>query len=244
MQTKHGGIAGRVGSLAKSSPGEETRKNERRTRLWNVARAIVTAPRPDSIAQPHPRTAGSMRAIALGVLCGIVWATGFRAYMAAIAGPLSQFQWWGTFGAIIAPAALTGGILGWAEWVRERGGRPGWRWSALAPLSLAVTPLLTPGAVQDLLIEGLGGGAIGVAVIAIAGGYSVSGRGPLVARLLCGLLVALLLAGVVASVPLIGGPRLSLSEPRGAWMALLAASFTVALVRAASIPFRETRQPD
>jgi hypothetical protein len=203
----------------------------------------MTAPRPDTIAPPRTRAAGPERTIALGVLCGIAWATGFRAYMAELVWPASQFEWWGTFGAIIAPGALTGGILGWAEYMRRRGGRPGWRWSALAPLSLAVAPLFMPGAVTALLTEGLGGGAIGVALLAIAGGYAVSGRGSVVGRSLCGLLAAAVLAGLVASVPTIGGPRLALTEPRGVWVALLATSFVCLLVIAASIPFRATESP-
>ena len=181
---------------------------------------------------------GDSSFIAIGTTCGIAWAAGFRAYMVELAGPASTFDWWGTFGAILLPGAIVGGLLGWAEALRRAGGRRGWRWLALAPLAFAVAPMFMPGAVVALLTEGLGGGAIAVALIVLGGGYALSHRGPLWARLVCGLASAALLAGLAVAGPGIAGPGLALTEPRGVWVAVLLTSFVVVLALASSIPHR------
>ena len=56
--------------------------------------------------------------------------------------------------------------------------------------------MLLPDAVLALLTQGLGGGAIAVALLAIGGGFAISGRGRLPARITCGVLSALLILGV------------------------------------------------
>lgn len=189
------------------------------------------------MATYHAKSGGL---IATGTICGIAWAAGFRAYMVELAGPASTFGWWGTFGAILLPGAVTGGLLGWAEALRRTGGRRGWRWLALAPLTLAVAPMLMPGAVADLLTQGLGGGAIAVALMAFGGGYAISGRGPLWGRVACGVPSTALLAALAVAGPGIAGPAIALTEPRGVWVAVLATSFVVVLALAASIPHRPT----
>ncbi|WP_426225165.1 hypothetical protein [Pseudarthrobacter sp. DSP2-3-2b1] len=191
----------------------------------------------------QPLAAHPTALIAIGAVGGLAWAAGFRAYMVELAGPASTFGWWGTFGAVLVPGAVVGGLLAWAEALRHDGGRQHWRWLALAPLVFAIAPMLMPGAVTALLTEGLGGGAIAVALIAIGGGFGLSRRGPLWARLLCGLASAALAAGVVLAGPGIAGARLALTEPRGAWVALLAATFLVVLALASSIPHRPTQDP-
>src|SRR5688572_3041536 len=65
--------------------------------------------------------------VGLGALCGVAWAAALRAYMIELAGAESAFDWWGTVGAILVPGAVVGALLGWAEDIRRRGGRPGWR---------------------------------------------------------------------------------------------------------------------
>lgn len=174
----------------------------------------------------------------LGTTGGIAWAAGFRGYMVELAGPASTFDWWGTFGALIFPGAVVGGLLGLAEALRRTGGRQHWRWLALAPLAFAVAPILLPGAVPALLTQGLGGGAIAVALMAVGGGYAVSHRGPLWSRLACGITSAALLAALALAGPGIAGPVLALTEPRGAWVAILAVSFVIVLALASSIPHR------
>lgn len=178
------------------------------------------------------------KTIWFGALCGLAWAAGFRAWMSEIAGSNSRVDGVGTIGAIIVPGAIVGGLLGWAEVIRRGGGRRWWRALALAPLAFAVAPLLRPGAWASLVSEGLGGGAVGVAIIAIVGGFSVSGRGRRWARIACGIVAAVLIGALTVATFFIGGPRLAVTEPRGIWVALIAASFLTLLVHAASIPFR------
>jgi hypothetical protein len=188
----------------------------------------------------RPALHGTAVLVAIGITCGIAWAAGFRSYMVELAGPASTFNWWGTFGAILLPGAVVGGLLGWAEALRRGRGRRGWRWLALAPLAFAIAPMLMPGAITALLTEGLGGGAIAVSLMGIGGGYALARRGPLWARLVCGLVSTALAAALALTGPGIAGPRLAITEPRGAWVAVLAASFIVVLALAASIPHRPT----
>lgn len=188
------------------------------------------------------RSAHSATWIAIGALCGVTWATGFRAYMSEIAGPASAFDWIGTFAAIILPGLVAGALLGWAAHSIARNGARGILWGRLAPLAFAIAPLLMPGALQALLTQGLGGGAVAVALIAIGGGFSLGRIGPLWARIVVGVLSLALAAGIVATVPLIGGRALQLTEPRGAWAALLAACFLAVLMLASSIPWRRARR--
>lgn len=189
---------------------------------------------------PNRHSFGARNAsfIAIGATCGLAWAAGFRGYMVEIAGPASTFSWWGTFGALLLPGATAGGLLGWAEALRRTGGRRGWRWLALGPLAFAVAPMLMPGAIVGLLTQGLGGGAIAVALMALGGGYALSGRGPLWSRLACGVTSSALLTALALAGPGIAGPGLALTEPRGAWVAALATSFVVVLALASSIPHR------
>ena len=196
---------------------------------------------------PDPRTAAvhpTAPLVAIGITCGIAWAAGFRSYMVELAGPASTFTWWGTFGAILLPGAVAGALLGWAEALRRAGGRRGWRWLALAPLAFAIAPMFMPGAIAALLTEGLGGGAIAVSLMGMGGGYALSRRGPLWARLLCGLVSAALAAALILTGPGIAGTRLAITEARGAWLAALAASFIVVLALASSIPHRTAHKAD
>lgn len=178
--------------------------------------------------------------IAIGTTCGIAWAAGFRGYMAELAGPASAVSWWGTFGTLILPGAIAGGLLGWAEALRRSGGRRGWRWLGLAPLAFAIAPQLLPGAIVNLFTQGLGGGAIAVPLMGIGGGYALSRRGPLWARLVCGIVSAAFIVLLALAGSGIGGDELTLTEPRGAWVAVLAVSFVVVLAFASSIPHRPT----
>jgi len=173
---------------------------------------------------------------AIGGLAGLAWGAGFRSYMWQISGT-PHVNWAGTFLGILLPGAVTGALLGIAEARRRAGRKRGLKWFALAPLAFAVAPLLFPGAVWTLLTTGLGGGAIGVAVLAIAGGFAL-GAGPLWARILTGILALALLLGVTLTVPFIGGPPLALTTARGAWIAVLVASFLTIFALAAAIPFR------
>jgi len=184
------------------------------------------------------RTAAVGWVVSLGALCGLAWAAAFRAVMSEYAGYGSRVSWVDTFAAILLPGVVVGALLGWAYTIRLRGGRRGWRWLGAAPAAFAIAPLLLPGAIVALLTSGLGGGAVAVALLAIGGGFAISGRGPLWARISCGVVSALLIVGVTLTTFGIAGPRLAVTEPRGVWVALLAFSLLTLLAIASSIPFR------
>ena len=192
--------------------------------------------------ETNPRSSATATVL-VGAVCGLAWGAAFRAYMAELAGGASRIEWYGTFVAILGAGVIIGALLGLAEYFRRTGGRRHWRWLALAPLTFAVLPLTMEGAVEALLTQGLGGGAIAVALTAIAGGFAVSGRGALWARILCGVLAVLIIAGVSLTVPSVGGTRLALEQPRGAWVAILGATCIIVLCLATSIPFRRVVPP-
>ena len=156
--------------------------------------------------------------------------------MAQVAGYDSEVQWVNTFGFILLPGATIGALLGWAEHLRRTGGRPRWRWLALAPLLFAAILFSNPLDIGGLLEDGVGGGAIGVPVIAMLGGYALSGRGPVWPRRLSGLVF---LAGLVTWLVVatdVGGPSFSLTTVHGLWASALYESLLVLFALAASVP--------
>jgi hypothetical protein len=88
--------------------------------------------------------------------------------------------------------------------------------------------------------NGLGGGAIGVPLLAMAGGYAVSGRGPRWGRLACGALALTAIPIWALTVESFAGPDLAVTTPRGLWVALYFYSFLAVLAFAAAIPHRRT----
>jgi hypothetical protein len=158
--------------------------------------------------------------------------------MVELVGDGSTFSWGATFGAILLPGAVTGGLLGWAEHLRQSGPPRRWRWLALAPLTLAVAPLLLPGAVTTLVTSGIGAGAIAVGLMGIVGGYALSGRGRRWPRVVCGVAGVAFAAALAATVPGMTDPPLSLTDPRAAWAMVLAVSLYAVLALGCSIPHR------
>jgi hypothetical protein len=181
-----------------------------------------------------------MGLVLIGAISGLAWAAGFRGFMAEIAGPTSSVDWYGTFGGILLPGLVTGALLGWAEHLRRTGGRRGWRWLALAPLSFVVA---TPGVLVSVFIDGLGGGAIAIPLFGMAGGYALSGRGPLWARLAVGAIAILPIPAWALAATLIGGSDFALGAPRGAWIAVYFGAFLVVLALGCSIPHRRVIAP-
>lgn len=179
---------------------------------------------------------GAAGLVVVGAVCGLAWATGLRGLMAEIAGFDSTVGWGGTFAGILLPGVIAGALLGWAEYLRRSGGRRGWRWLALSPLVLAAV-VLTPSGVTALLEGGLGGGAIMVPLVGMLGGYALSGRGPVWARITGG---AVVLASFVAwaMVATTISASLALDTPRGAWVALFFYSYLAVLALACAIPHR------
>ena len=88
------------------------------------------------------------------------------------------------------------------------------------------------------MTTGIGGGAVALPVIGMLGGYAISGRGPLWARIVTGTITAAGLAGTAISVPLVN-PALRLTEARGVWVVLLIECLIVILIAACSIPHRK-----
>ena len=198
----------------------------------------VTQLRPEHVETGSAARPALVTHVIVGATVGLAWGAAFRGYMAELAGGASRIEWYGTFAGVLAAGVIAGALLGLAEYFRRTGGRRHWRWLALAPLAFAVLPLTMPDAVLALITQGLGGGAVAVALLAIAGGFAVSGFGALWARILCGVLAVAFVLGIVLTVPAVGGIRLALDQPRGAWVAVLGASCVVVLCLATSIPFR------
>ncbi|ACQ79983.1 conserved hypothetical protein [Beutenbergia cavernae DSM 12333] len=178
--------------------------------------------------------------IAGGAICGLAWSAALRGYMVELAGTESTFTWGGTFGALLLPGALAGGLLGWAEHLRRTGGRPRWRALALAPLPLAVAPLLMPGALATLATTGEGGGALAVGLMGPVGGYALAGRGPL--RVISQAAAGAFVIALGATAPVI--TRTPLSDPRSAWNAVLVTALYGVLALGCAIPFRGVVAPE
>ena len=200
--------------------------------------AVQTADRPLREGAAHRR---GVAPVLLGGLLGLAWAAGLRGFMAQIAQGDSSVSWSGTFAYVLLPGLLVGLLLGWAEHLRSTGGRRRWRWLALSPLLFAAV-LFSQGPLGLLGIfeNGLGGGAIGVPLLAMAGGYAVSGRGPRWGRLACGALALTAIPIWALTVESFAGPDLAVTTPRGLWVALYFYSFLAVLAFAAAIPHRRT----
>ena len=177
--------------------------------------------------------------IVLGGLCGLAWAAGLRGFMAQIVREDSSVSWWGTFGYILLPGLVIGLLLGWAEQLRSTGGRRHWRWLALSPMLFAAV-LFSEGplGVRGMFEDGLGGGAIGLPLFAMAGGYAISGRGPRWGRLACGVLALTVIPIWALTVESFAGADLAVTTPRGLWVAIYYYSFLALFMIAAAIPHR------
>ena len=175
--------------------------------------------------------------VLVGVLLGLTWAAGFRAFMVELAGSASVFGWYATFVAVVGSGAIVGGLLGWADHIRRTGGRSRWRWLALSPLVFGLLPLTVPGTIA-LLAEGIGTAGIGVALIAIGLGYAVGSSRRPVLRGVIGVLSVAAAVALVAMAPVISDGQVSFADPRGAWAGVLGLSSILVLGLATSIPFR------
>jgi hypothetical protein len=209
------------------------------TLVADAVRALTddAAPASAGVAAAPVRAARAWPLLVIGGVCGLAWASGLRGFMVEIAGAESTFTWFGTFEGILLPGVVTGLLLGWAEHARRTGGRPGWRWTALAPL---VFVLATPTVIVSVFTDGgIGGGAIALPLFGMAGGYAMSGRGPRAGRIAAGLAVVVTIVAVPVVASLIS-PDDSPTTPRGTWAALLLLSFITVLAFACAIPHRPT----
>jgi hypothetical protein len=192
---------------------------------------------------PYPPVRPPSRAVswgALGALGGLAWACALRSFMAAVAGPKSAVEWGPTFGFILLPGAVIGALLCWAEYLRRTGaGSPRHR-LAYAPLlfgAVLLPSLFRPG---SFLAGGIGGGAIGVPVLAMLGGFAISGRGPGWGRALAGVgFAAGFVVWLATAVP-VGGESFALDTAHGLWVSVLFESLLVTFAVAASVPHGPT----
>jgi hypothetical protein len=182
--------------------------------------------------------------VLVGGLCGLAWAAGLRGFMAQIAGSESTVDWAGTFGWILLPGIGVGVLLGWAQHLRTSGGRRGWRWLALAPLLFTAILFSRPLDLLSIFDDGVGGGAIGVSLYGLLGGYALSGRGPGWARLVSGAVFLTAIPIWALTVTSFAGPGLALDTPRGAWVAVYYWSFLAVLALACAIPHRAVTPQD
>jgi hypothetical protein len=175
--------------------------------------------------------------VAVGLMLGIAWGAALRAWMVVLAlqfGEAPDFSWRGTFGAVLAPAALAGAILGAASYAAATRNDTTWRWAILSPLLFVVfSVLFVENFVPTLFKTGLGSGAIGVAVIGIVGGYAFSGFGPNWAHWTASAVTAFFLLASAGFAFARGAPG-----PREALSGTLFALLMVLLVVGASTPAR------
>lgn len=143
---------------------------------------------------------------------------------AAVGGADSTFTFAGTFGVIIPAGTVVGALLGWAEYQRRAGRQH--RLLILAPLLIGIIPVVFT-AQLDM-------GPIGLALLGLIGGYSVSGRGWPWVRIVAGIIaLAVIPITFLAPKP---SPDLSVTTAHGAWFCTLAASLYACLALASSIP--------
>lgn len=180
-------------------------------------------------------------ATAVGALVGLTWAASLRAYMVELVGTTSVFTWW-TVGAILLPGAIAGACIGLAHALHARGAERAWL-LGLGPLAFAVLPLLQPGALESLLTEGLGGGAIGVAAALVLGAFGLGSIGPRAVRVACLVTALLLVVGIAATVPLIGGGSHALTTPRGVWTTVLVAGLLLCGIIGTATALRPRGRP-
>jgi hypothetical protein len=147
--------------------------------------------------------------------------------------------WQGTFAGILLPATLVGALVGHAVYAAKTWERKRWRWVIFAPILLVLGPaIVQSNFISTLLTTGMGGGAIGVALVGMLGGYALSGFGPQWTRGVSALFGLLILVASIAPV-YFAGPSSAL--PPGAdevFSVLLFVLLMAQLVAGISAPSR------
>lgn len=174
------------------------------------------------LAGAPPRSGRQL--VVAGVVGGIAWGAAMRGFMATVAGRESVVSWLGTFGFLLLPSAVVGGLLGYAEH-RRRLGRPRRRLT-LVPLIFAVDP-----------------SALLLVLPAMAGGWALAGSGTRARRRLAWSAMIVPVAAFLVIVALVGDiPRLL--TPAGVVAAVLLFSCLAVLTLACSIPYRDAARDD
>jgi hypothetical protein len=189
-----------------------------------------------------------LKRVLVGSALGVAWGASLRGWMAWLAvelGDPPRFTWFGTFGGILLPIAVVGALLGAASYDAERSVRTRWRWAILSPLLLPVAAAaVTENFFAMLITTGMGGGAIGVALIGILGGYALSGFGASWLRWISGALTALFAVATVYPFFASGSASGAIPSASKAYGALLFVLLMALLVVGVSAPARyHVRQP-
>jgi hypothetical protein len=182
------------------------------------------------------------RRILVGGFLGLAWGASLRAWMTLLAlelGDRPRLTWSGSFGAILLPAAVVGALVGAAVYAAETSDSKRWRWVILAPLLLALTAAVaTENFLTLLLTSGIGGGAIGVALIGVLGGYALSGFGPSWLRWVSGALAAVFTVALVYPLYFAGSAPADTLSASKVFGALLFALLMILLIVGVSAPAR------
>lgn len=185
--------------------------------------------------------------VVVGALLGLAWGCSLRAWMALLAlqlGDNPKITWQGTVAGVLLPAMLVGTLDGGAVYAAKASDRKRWRWAILSPALLVLGPLLTQeNFISTLLRTGLGGGAIGVALIGMLGGYAFSGFGPKWTRLIAAILALLFLIASIVPLYVFGSSPDRPSAASMTFSILLFVLLMAGLVAGNSAPSRSAASP-
>lgn len=130
-------------------------------------------------------------AVGIGAAIGLAWASSLRAWMTHLAIEFEEwpsYTWEGTFLSVLGPTVAVGALIGF-DWHRRRESKGRVPLVVWSPLLLVVGPaLMADNFIGTLMDTGEGGGAIGVVLIGMTGGFALSGQRRLWVRGLTGLL--------------------------------------------------------
>lgn len=184
---------------------------------------------------------GLKKALAVGAFLGLTWGASLRAWMVILAlefGDYPRFTWNGTFLMILLPSVLMGGLISGAHYALVRNGNRLWRWASLAPLLLVLAPLIfMEDFIPMLLADGLGGGAIAVALIGLFGGYGLSSHRKSWLRGLALFLAVILTVATPLAVFFADQAGVSIPSERQAFGVLYFVILMILLMKASSIPY-------
>jgi len=206
--------------------------------LTHVLVLCVAATLPYPSRQPSAsRTRSAVLVhVAVGALVGLAWACALRGFMAEVAGDESGVDWGPTFGFVLLPGLVAGGLLGWSAYLRRIGDSRYRRRLALSPFLFAAVLFSDLSDPLAILEDGVGAGAFAVPLIGLLGGYALVGRGRVVPRLFAGLVVLASMAVWLLTATAVGGPSFALDTPHGLWASVLYLGLLGVLCLGAAVP--------
>jgi hypothetical protein len=199
-------------------------------------------PTNDPVPSVNQGNSKATKHIVVGSLLGLAWGASLRAWMTLLTlhlGDPSKVTWLGTFAGVLLPTMVVGALVGLAVYSVKTSERKRWRWVILSPSLL----ILGPAIIQDnflsiLLKTGMGGGAIGVALVGLLGGYALSGFGPRWTRWVAALMALLFMVASIAPVYFAAPSSAQQSGANAAFGILLFVLLMALLVAGISAPSR------